>query len=482
MSESPPSINMNKPMLSPPAQAGDQRREPASRYTRVWISLAAVLLIGLAVVVLLPKFVAGPPAEDASPQVVIPAGTDTRSVANELMQAYLQLHARLLLENAPQWGKPRWGQAEEHALQGSGMFAQHNFSASARHYAAAIEILQELQGGRESRISDALAIAYEALERNEVISAIENFEQVLAIEPGNEAARYGLTRSHTRIAVLENMTIGEQAEARKDLPAAQEAYQEAMLLDPNYEPPATAFQRVTDTMESDVFQNRMSRALISLNAGNLGRAESALAEAAAIRPNDPAVQDLQQRLTATRKQSAMTRFRKQAASLSRVENWKGAVDVYNKALAADPAASFARSGLEKAEARLAVNQQFDHYLKQPERLFAAEPLANAETLLQSVPAAPPEEPKLANKIARLQKLVDGANTPVAVTLSSDGETEVSIYHIGPIGSFTEQQLELLPGKYTVVGSRYGYRDVLKELKVIPGTSNKVLSIQCEDPI
>ena len=278
------------------------------------------------------------------------------------------------------------------------------------------------------------------------------------------------------------MTIGEQAEARKDLPAAQEAYQEAMLLDPNYEPPALAFQRVTDTMESGVFQNRMSRALISLNAGNLGRAGDALAEAAALRPDDPAVLDLQQRLAAARTQWAMTRFRKQTASLSRVENWKGAINVYNKALAADPAASFARSGLEKAEARLAVNQQFDHYLKQPERLFAAEPLANAETLLQSVPAAPPEEPKLANKIARLQTLVDGANTPVAVTLSSDGETEVTIYHIGPIGFFMEQQLELLPGTYTVVGSRYGYRDVRKELKVIPGANSKVLSIRCEDPI
>ena len=178
----------------------------------------------------------------------------------------------------------------------------------------------------------------------------------------------------------------------------------------------------------------------------------------------------------------MTRFRKQAASLSRVENWKGAVDVYNKARAADPAASFARSGLEKAEARLAVNQQFDHYLKQPERLFAAEPLANAESLLQSIPAAPSEEPKLAKKIARLQKLVDGANTPVVVNLSSDGETEVSIYHVGPIGLFTEQQLELLPGTYTVVGSRYGYRDVLKELKVIPGADKKVFSILCEEPI
>lgn len=469
-------------MLTPPGQAEAGRREPASRYTGVWISLAAVLLVGLAVVVLLPKFVGQPPAGDATPEVVIPAGADAQSVANELMQAYLQLHARLLLENAPQWGKTSWLQAEDHAAQGSSTFAQRKFTTSANHYATAIELLQELEGGREARLAETLAIAYEALERNEVILAIENFEQVLAIEPGNEAAQYGLTRSHTRIAVLDNMAIGEQAESRNDLPAAQEAYQEAMLLDPNYEPPALAFQRVTDRMESDIFENRMSRALISFNAGRLDRAGASLAEAAALRPDDPAVIDMQQRLAEAKQSAQLNRFRKQTNTLTRVENWKGAINVYNKALGVDPAAGFALTGLEKAEARLAVNLQFDHYLKQPERLFAAEPLANAETLLQSVPAAPPEEPKLANKIARLQKLVDGASTPVTVTLSSDGETEVTIYHIGPIGTFTEQQLELLPGSYTIVGTRYGYRDVLKELKVIPGASNKVLSIRCEEPI
>mgnify|MGYP001815490598 FL=1 len=469
-------------MLTPPGQTDTPRREPASRYAGLWISLAAVLLIGLAVVVLLPQFVTRPAAESVSQQAIVPAGTDAQAVANELMQAYLQLHARLLLENAPQWGQPRWTQAEEDAAQGAAMFTQRKFTASANHYTAALELLQELEGGREARIAEILSIAYQALERNEVITAIENFEQVLAIEPGHESARYGLTRSNTRIAVLDNMAIGEQAEDRNDLLAAQEAYQEAMLLDPNYEPPAVAFQRVTDTLESGMFQNRMSSALISLNAGRLGRAGELLAEATALRPDDPAVQDLQQRLAAARQDAAMSRFRKQAATLSRVENWKAAVDVYNKALGVDPAASFARTGLEKAEARLAVNQQFDHYLRQPERLYAAEPLANAETLLQGIPAAPPEEPKLANKIARLQKLVDGANTPVTVTLSSDGETEVSIYHVGPIGSFTEHKLELLPGEYTVVGSRYGYRDVLKQIKVIPGSGTRLLSIRCEEPI
>ncbi len=482
MQETPRSRIVNRPVLSPPGQTDAQRREPASRYTAVWIALAAVLLVGLAVILLLPKFVTGPPAEDDTSTLPVPAGSDAQTTANELMQAYLQQHARLLLENAPQWGQTRWAQAEERAAQGAASFAQHEFTVSAEHYAAAIETLQALEGGRESRISDSLAAGFAALERNEIISAIEHFEAVLAIEPDHQSATYGLSAAQTRIAVLDNMAIGEQAESRSDLPAAQEAYQEAMLLDPGYEPPALAFQRVTDTMESEIFQNRMSRALISLNAGNLERAGNSLAEAAALRPDDPALRDTQQRLAAARQQAAMDRFRNQGASLSRVENWQGAINVYQKALAADPAAGFAHSGLEKAEARLAVNRQFDHYLQQPERLFAAEPLANARTLLQSVPAAPPEEPKLANKIARLQKLVDGASTPVTVTLSSDGETEVTIYHVGTIGSFTEHQLELLPGKYTVVGSRHGYRDVRKELDVIPGSDSKRLSIRCEEPI
>jgi len=129
-----------------------------------------------------------------------------------------------------------------------------------------------------------------------------------------------------------------------------------------------------------------------------------------------------------------------------------------------------------------LHKQFDHYLDQPGRIYSPEPLANARQLLAAASTAPADEPVLARKIAALQALVTTAGTPVAVTLSSDGETAVAIYHVGKLGRFTRHRLELLPGSYTVVGTRNGYRDVRRTLSVSPGHATASLQISCGEQI
>jgi len=46
---------------------------------------------------------------------------------------------------------------------------------------------------------------------------------------------------------------------------------------------------------------------------------------------------------------------------------------------------------------------------------------------------------------------------------SDNLTEVSVYRVGRLGRFTAQELLLRPGRYTVVGTREGYKDVRQEV-------------------
>jgi len=79
-------------------------------------------------------------------------------------------------------------------------------------------------------------------------------------------------------------------------------------------------------------------------------------------------------------------------------------------------------------------------------------------------------------------VLDQASTPVSVTLRSDNLTAVTVYRVGELGNFTERALQLKPGRYVVVGTRSGYRDVRRELNVAPGAAPAVLSIQCVDPI
>jgi tetratricopeptide (TPR) repeat protein len=482
MPNKPPLDAAAGPVLSPPAASSTQVHTGAGSYLWLWISLATVLLLGLAVIFALPVLMQSPqPVEAPADPVVIPAD-EAREAANQAMQTYLQLRAQLELGHAARWGEPEWSHSERVAGNAARLLAQRQFSEAARAYQQALQGLTQLERERAARLAAALESARQALAANRIDEALGQFELALAIDEDNEDARSGLARSRVRPAVLENMATAERAETDGDLVAAQLAYQQAALLDPGYDPPTAAFNRLTAALQSQAFQDAMTRALTALDNGRLSVAEQALAEAGTLRPSDTAVVDARQRLSQARQQASLNSLQRQAATQVRTENWQAASSIYRKALVIDAAAGFARSGLEKADTRLEVNGQFDHYLQQPERLYDAQPLANAEALLSATSSAPADEPKLAKKIADLQRLVTQARTPVTVSLLSDGETDISIYHVGQLGAFTRKRLELLPGNYTVVGSRAGYRDTRKQLAVIPGKQAISLTVACEEMI
>ena len=472
------------PVLQPPGN-GRNPGETGSEANRwLWISLALVLLLGLAVILVLPGLVDtsqqhAAPSIDAAEVGTVPA---TATEANKVLQDWLQLRARLELENIAQWGEPDWSQALELAEVGKRLLAQRNFSAAGQNLGRAVQQLQQLDNGRETLLAEALTHGHEALAGGDVATAVMQFEQVLAIEPDHQGAQAALSRAVVRADVLQQMAIGVQAETNADLVAAQAAYRQSIVLDAAYEPAISALERVTEQLQSLAFQDAMTRALGALDAGRLQAAGKALDEAARLQPGNRVVADNRQRLQQMRTAATLASLRRQAATQAGRENWQAAVNLYRKALTVDNSAGFARSGLTQAGERVKLNAQFDHYLQRPNRIYSPDPLKNAEKLLSVAGRAPVEEPKLAAKISALQRLVQQAATPVAITLHSDGQTEVAIYHVGRLGSFTEHRLELLPGEYTVVGTRTGYRDVRKQLPVLPGSASVSLLIRCEEPI
>jgi hypothetical protein len=85
-------------------------------------------------------------------------------------------------------------------------------------------------------------------------------------------------------------------------------------------------------------------------------------------------------------------------------------------------------------------------------------------------------------MSAVERLIADAETPLRVALASDNLTEVTIYRVGRLGAFERKDMELLPGRYTVVGVRPGYRDVRRELTLLPGNAAPTLVIRCEEPI
>ncbi|MGB5259574.1 MAG: hypothetical protein WBO34_03525 [Gammaproteobacteria bacterium] len=470
------------PVLQPPAQSPVAAEPDNHRW--LWATLAALLLLGLAVIFALPRLV-GPLHETTVPAEPVPASDDSvavRDTVQQTLQAYLKLRARLELDNAGAWGEPHWSEAAARATAGDRHFAQRQFAAAGEDYQAALEGLQQLDNNRNVILTTALGEGARALAENDVATASARFNEVLAIEPDHPAATRGLAQADSRIAVLDHMTSGVAAETHSDLEVARAAYQQAAELDADYEPAQTALQRVTGQMNARDFTAAMTRVLAALDAGKTAAAGKALAEAERLQPGNTAVRDARKRLQGMQVQSGLGSLRRQAAAKVISEDWPAAAQLYRKALAIDPAAGFARAGLDHAEERLKLHAQFDHYLDTPARVYSAAPLANARQLLASAREAPPDEPRLANKITALRDLVDRAGTLVTVTLNSDGVTSVTIHRVGRLGQFSTHQLELLPGDYTIVGSRPGYRDVRKVIAVRPGVPIPPVVVRCEEGI
>jgi hypothetical protein len=90
--------------------------------------------------------------------------------------------------------------------------------------------------------------------------------------------------------------------------------------------------------------------------------------------------------------------------------------------------------------------------------------------------------RLADQRDELSRLLKRAATPIQVDLVSDNATDVSIYRVAKLGHFATHSLELRPGKYVVVGSRPGYRDVRIEFRVGPEIEAKPIIVRCEEAI
>ncbi|MDH3901519.1 MAG: hypothetical protein OEU51_10785, partial [Gammaproteobacteria bacterium] len=313
-------------------------------------------------------------------------------------------------------------------------------------------------------------------------AALDQFEAALSIDSQHVDGLRGQAQAQVRDQVLEAMAAASKAGENAQFDVAIQHYQSALALDQAYEPANMGLVRAEQQLKEQAFHAAMDRALTALDAGRYNAASSALAQAAELDPQHDALLDARRRLQVESRQAVMNQLRRQAASQVTSENWGKAVDLYNKALRLDAGAGFARQGLLRAQQRATLNTQFDHYIETPERLYSGQPLANAEQLLDKNQQAPGNEPKLAGKIERLRTLVAKARQLLLVELRSDGETEVTVYHVGRLGRFAAHQLNLRPGTYTAIGVRSGYRDVRRVFSLKPGDNLTTVDIRCEERI
>jgi hypothetical protein len=174
--------------------------------------------------------------------------------------------------------------------------------------------------------------------------------------------------------------------------------------------------------------------------------------------------------------------RQRAAGLEAQERWDEALSEYEALLKQDPSLTFAQQGKTRATARAILSQRLQGLIDRPEQLSSPAARADALALIQSANQQDPSGPVLRSQVARLQILLPAFDQPVHLALLSDGATRVSIPSIGFSGVFSRHDMQLKPGKYTVIGSRDGFREVRRDVVVAPGQDVQTISVSCGEPI
>ena len=460
----------------------------------VYGSLAVLLLLLLGVVFYLPDHVvdAPPAAPSAAPSAAAPpevvpvtsrgATLAARAAAEAVLGRLLSTMQTLEARAVQRWGGLRHAQGRAAYEAGDQAFIDRNYEAAAAQYEQALGLFEPLLDEANAVFADAFAKGLAALAAGDSIAALEAFDLAVAISPSEREAREGLERARNLDQVLALVASAERYEAGLELDLALEAFTRARDIDPLWAPASEGIARVRAAATRMAFAARMSEGLAALAVEDYAAARAAFSRAEALRPgsSEPRAGLLQ--VDQGIRLGRIRALEQEVAAVASEERWQRAVSTYEAILELDPDLTFAQQGLEHARRMVDIHRQFDRYIAEPDSLSAPATMQRATGLIVSVTRLPEVGPRLEDRRDELSRLLKRAATPLSVELVSDNMTDVSIYRIGRLGSFSSRRLELRPGIYVAVGSRPGYRDVRVEFRVAPELDMPPVVVRSEEPI
>ena len=502
----PPPRPVAAPAWTPVVAAGTAAPRRRRRASPSVIAASVLLLAAAGVFVLLPQWAprlapevtmapqapsailaarnaAAPKALPTTPEGLA-ALAAAKTHAEEARERYSTQRAAAESAHAELWGGSDFTRFGELAGAGARQYDARDYAAAKESYEAAATLAAHVRGGRGAALAAALGAGKAAFARGESAAALRALQQALAIEPKEHGAASLLARAEHLDQVQALLDAGAALERSGELAAAASRYRDALALDAASTAANAGLARLGARERANAFAAAMASGQRQLAVGDRAGARAAFERAATIAPQSPEARDELAQLDGLDRSASIAQLKSAAEAAIAAERWAEAQSAYGRALGLDSALAFARAGREAVAPRAVLAARLDGFLDQPERLYAVDGRGGARAALteaRAMVAAP--GPVLRGQIERLERALSAAETPVRLALASDGLTEVVVYRVGRFGTFGAREIELLPGQYTIVGTRPGYRDVRREVHVAPGAPMTApVEVRCTEPI
>ncbi len=378
----------------------------------------------------------------------------------------------------PEYWDPRGAAAADQLAQaGEQAYLAERYAEATRDYLTARAAYERLIVAGRQRRATAIATARTAVDGADIDRARQAATLAARISDGADV-RAVLRRIAVLPSVLALVDRGIAAREIEDHEMAHLAFTEALRLDPDTRRARQALAEVNAARTRQRYMSVMDRGFAALETASYDSARAAFEAASSYQPSVTA--EALEAVRSTALVDELQALQAQADALLRGEQFTAAERIYRQALKKDPSLAFAQRGAELASQREESARALDDVLAHPERLSSDDALAAARRTLQRAQALRDVGPQLAKRTARVQALIAGAGRPVNVELRSDNLTAVRVYRIGAIGAFASRSLSLRPGRYTLMGTRDGYRDIRVDIDVRAGMAP--VDVRCREPI
>jgi hypothetical protein len=495
--------------FSPQPEVAAETQQNTPRPPWLIPAIAGLIVVAIAVFVILPRLVGDPRADAYNPttssnETGSPAALSTgnnvsggpssdrspfaeaqrqqlRKAAQDALQRVLELQEILRDLGVEVWAPDTYQAAVDAALAGDEAYRRGDFTAAATAYLDAGDALVALEDSVPTRIAAARAEILAAVEAGKQAEAQTALERLVLLSPGDLDRDVLSDRVAAIPTVNEALAAASLAAESNKLADAIAAAQTALAADSAHKRAAQALKDYQQQQADQRFQQAMTAGYDALDRENFSDADAAFRRAGTLRPSSAEVQVALAELADAKTAATLRRLAREGADKEASEDWQGALALYQQALTTDSTLVFAQEGIARTQPRAELATALTTILSEQERLVDARILVEAEATLQQAKAIADAGPMLTQQIDEVATALEYARTPVQVTLTSDGLTDVTLLRVKRLGPLAAQTLTLRPGDYVALGVRTGFRDVRVSFRVKPGEAAQV-DVRCTEGI
>ena len=405
-----------------------------------------------------------------------------RKQAQDILEQILLQQEVLQEAKVELWAETSYEQALTRAQEGDQHYRDRDFAGAISGYSEALAQLTAISNSIPARADLAENRTKEALEAFDQQEAQEQLTLLEALTPNRDSITALTERTEILPSVAQLFETALRAQSQSNWTDAKTAIDEAANADPKHQAVNRAQAKIQAAWQHAMFEETLGQAYAAISDDEFALAARLIQEASAYKGSSEALEQARATLTLAETTATLRQLEQQANAAIEQEDWQGVIDLYQEALSLDPSIQFAQQGLPQAQSRLQLDQQLDAVLNAPERLQDPAVTASAQRLLDEARDIRPAGPALMLQIQTLENLIEQANRIVSVTIDSDGLTDLVLIRHSNIGTTLRYQARLRPGKYTLRGTRVGYRDILVNFEVKPEDANLRVFAACREQI